>query len=181
MILYISPLRKRSTYAGIGAATEATASLLAPLLGGLLTDRLSWRWCFFIQLPLVIAAITLIVSFLDMSVGEVAGSHSISSVLRKLDIMGMVIFMPAMSLLILALQWGGQKYKWSDWPVVLPLCLFATLLCLFIWHQSRLGQRATVPLHILRRRNVLLGFLFSFCNNGSLNIVEYYVRNTLTR
>lgn len=176
IIIHTLPLRKRSTYAGLGAAMEAAASLVAPLLGGLLTDKLSWRWCFFIQLPLIAALIAIIVFFLDMSVGQAADSLSVMSVLRKSDILGTAIFVPAISLLILALQWGGQRYEWSDWRVILPICLFVALFALFIWHQSRLGQLATVPLHILRRRNVLFGFLFSFCNNGSLNIVEYYVR-----
>lgn len=71
---------------------------------------------------------------------------------------------------------GRHQYEWSDWRVVLPLCLFAALFSLFIWHQRCLGERATVPLHIFQRRNVLFGFVFSFCNNGSLSIIEYYVR-----
>lgn len=106
MIMYISPLRKRSTYAGIGAATEAAASLIAPLLGGLLTDRLSWRWCFFIQLSLIIALIAIMVSFLDISVGKVDGQTTMS-VLRRLDVKGTAIFVPAISLLLLALRGGA--------------------------------------------------------------------------
>lgn len=62
MVIHNTPLPKRSTYADIGAATEAVAALTAPPFGGLLTNSLGWRWCFFIQL-LIIAG-TCIVVFL---------------------------------------------------------------------------------------------------------------------
>lgn len=175
MVIHITPLRKRPTYAGIGAATEAVASLTAPLFGGLLTDRLSWRWCFFIQLPLIVVAFCIVIFFLDLSAGKSIGDENLISVLRKLDVLGTAIFVPAFTLLLLALQWGGNKYNWSDWRVILPLCIFAALFTVFVWHQSRLGEHATVPFRILRRRSVLFGFLFSSCNNGSLSVIEYYV------
>ena len=175
MVIHITPLRKRSTYAGIGAATEAAASLTAPLLGGLLTDRLSWRWCFFIELPLIAGACIIVLFFLDLTKGKHVDGQTFTSVLRELDVLGTAIFVPAIASLLLALQWGGNKYEWSSWRVILLLCIFAALLGVFVWHQSRLGERATVPSRVLRQRNVLFGFVFSCCNNGSLSVIEYYV------
>ncbi|KAK1507827.1 uncharacterized protein CCOS01_16133 [Colletotrichum costaricense] len=175
MVIHISPLRKRSKYAGIGAATEAVASLTAPLFGGLLTDRLNWRWCFFIQLPIIVVVLCIVLFSLDLNAGKPMGDETPWSVLRKLDGLGTAIFVPALTLLLLALQWGGNKYAWSDWRVILPLCIFAALFAVFVWHQSRLGEEATVPLRILQTRNVLFGFLFSSCNNGSLSVIEFYM------
>ncbi|KAI8682149.1 hypothetical protein NCS55_00469600 [Fusarium keratoplasticum] len=175
MVIHITPLRKRSTYAGIGAATEAAASLTAPLLGGLLTDRLSWRWCFFIELPLIAGACIIVLFFLDLTKGKHVDGQTFTSVLRELDVLGTAIFVPAIASLLLALQWGGNKYEWSSWRVILLLCIFAALLAVFVWHQSRLGERATVPSRVLRQRNVLFGFVFSCCNNGSLSVIEYYM------
>ncbi|OBS15764.1 hypothetical protein FPOA_13485 [Fusarium poae] len=175
MVIHISPLRKRSTYAGIGAATEAVASLTAPLFGGLLTDRLNWRWCFFIQLPLITSVFCIVLFFLELTAGKALDGKNLTSALRELDVLGTVIFVPAITLLVLALQWGGNQYDWSDWHVILPLCLFAALLAVFIWYQRRLGEQATVPFRMLRTRTIVYGFLFSSCNNGSLSVIEYYM------
>ncbi|CAH0053879.1 unnamed protein product [Clonostachys solani] len=175
MVIHISPLRKRSTYAGMGAATEAVASLTAPLFGGLLTDQLSWRWCFYIQLPLIVGIFFIVLFFIDLTAGKPMADQDFLSVLRKLDVLGTALFVPTITLLVLALQWGGSKYDWSDWRVILPLCISAALLMVFIRHQSRFGEQATVPFRVLRRRSVLFGFLFSFYNNGSLSVIEYYM------
>lgn len=170
MIIDITPLSKRSTYAGIGAATEAVAALTAPLFGGLLTDSLGWRWCFYVQLPVIAA--TFIVTFLSLDSVRLT---RIGPALHQLDFLGTAMLLAAITSLLLGLQWGGAAYEWSDWRPILLLCLFSILLAVFMWHQSRLGDRATLPSRILRRRTLLFGFFFSFCNNASLSVLEYYV------
>ena len=162
----------------MGAATEAAASLAAPLLGGLLTDRLSWRWCFFIELPLIASAFLAVTFSLHTWTSDSSEkSRSVASRLRDLDVVGTALFVAAITTLLLPLQWGGNSngYAWSDWRVLLPLCLSVALLAVFAWHQVRAGEQATLPPRILLRRSVLFGFLFSFGNNGSLNVIEYYV------
>ncbi|KAH7119427.1 major facilitator superfamily domain-containing protein [Dactylonectria estremocensis] len=149
MVIHITPLRKRSTYAGIGAAAEAVASLTTPLFGGLLTDRLSWRRCFFLELPLIAGACIIVLLFLDLTKGKHVDGQNFTSVLRELDVLGTAIFVPAITSLLLALQWGGNKYEWSDWRAILLLCIFAALRAVFVLHQSRLGERATLPSRIL--------------------------------
>ncbi|WAO96923.1 Hypothetical protein NCS54_01461800 [Fusarium falciforme] len=175
MVIHMAPLQRRSTYAGIGAASEAMASVTAPLLCGLLTDQLSWRWCFFIELPLIASVCAIVLFFLDSTKENHVDDQNLTLILRKLDVLGTAIFVPAITSLLLALQWGGNKYEWSDWRVILPLCFFIALLAAFVWHQSLLGERATLPPRILRQRSALFGFSFSCCNNGSLSVVEYYM------
>ncbi|KAF4467678.1 MFS general substrate transporter [Fusarium albosuccineum] len=126
IIIRITPLRKRPTYAGIGAATEAVAALTAPLIGGILTDRLSWRWCFFIELLLVVSALAIVFFCFDSSKEKKSIMPRAKEVPRQLDLAGTLLFVPAFAALILALQWGelnttGQTgVFWFPW--VLSFC-----------------------------------------------------------
>ncbi|CAG9989463.1 unnamed protein product [Clonostachys byssicola] len=176
IIIQLCHLRRRPTYASIGAATEAMASLAAPLLGGVLVDSLSWRWCFLVEIPVLTAGFLIMVIFLEVPAGKtLTGDLSLRRLSEKADIYGTALFVPAFTLLILALQWGGTKYQWSDWRVILPLVFCLVLLLVFALLQTRLGDQAVLPPRIVKRRNVLCGFLFASCNNGALSIIEYYM------
>ncbi|SPO02436.1 uncharacterized protein DNG_05109 [Cephalotrichum gorgonifer] len=172
-----------SKYTGIAAAAEAAASLGAPLVGGALVDRLSWRWCFFIEMLLVGLASVILALFLKTS--KPKGTHedalvlefasAVKEISHRIDVVGTALFVPAFTLLILALQWGGSVHEWSDWRVLLPLAVSVVLLCTFALVQRGAGDRATLPPRIALRRNILFGFLFASCNNGALSVIEYYM------
>ncbi|UPK97853.1 hypothetical protein LCI18_008788 [Fusarium solani-melongenae] len=175
IIIQLTPLRSRSKYASIGAATEAVASLTAPMIGGVLVDRLNWSWCFYIELPFLAAAFVLVLVFFDLPAGGILGGLSFSTLLRKVEPYSTAVFIPAFTCLILTLQWGGSQYRWTDWRVLLPLALAVSLVLVYAVLQIRLGDRATMPTRILLRRSVLCGFLFAACNNGALSVIEYYL------
>ena len=177
MIIQTTPLRKRSTYAGIGGATEALASLSAPLIGGLLTDQLTWRWCFFIELPLTAVAFIMVKFFFDMSRRDDSAPNTLAAKIRYLDLLGTALFVPSLASLMLALQWGGSKYGWSNWRILTALGVFLLLAAAFAYLQRRRQERATLPPRIILQRSVIFGFWFSCCNNAALSIIEYYVRH----
>ncbi|KAI0451115.1 MFS general substrate transporter [Xylaria acuta] len=175
IIVHGTPLRERPTIAGVGGATEAVASLGAPLIGGLLIDHLGWRWCYYIELPLV-ALTFFIVLFIYRSPQKQQGSfRELKTKIRQLDLLGAALFIPCLTTLMLAFQWGGIKYSWGDWHVLLNLAFFVVLLSVFAWLQRHLQDNAMLPPRILLQRSVLAGLCFSFCNNAALSIVEYYM------
>ena len=154
---------------------EAAATMMAPLVGGALTDYLSWRWCFYIELPLIAVALVLVFSLVPADGQRGVESDNMRAKVRSLDLIGTVLFVPGLTLLIVALQWGGSKYGWSSWRVGVALGLSVAFVAAFAYHQYRMGDAATMPPRILGRRNVLAGVLFSTCNNGALATIEYYV------
>jgi len=180
IIIQTTALRNRSTFAGIGGATEAAACLCAPLIGGFLTDRLSWRWCFYIELPLIVAASILILAFLCTPQKQNTAQLSAVAKLRALDPLGTALVIASLTLLIIALQWGGSKYPWASWRILIALAMSLVLLAAFAYLQHRRRDTALVPPRIFLQHSVLAGFLFSSCNNGSLSVIEYYVRLTFT-
>ena len=179
MIGQTVPLRRRSVYGGLGAGVESVAAVSAPLLGGVLTDNLSWRWCFWINLPL--GAVTLVVVGFLFENPQVNPNLSLplKAKLDRLDLLGTAIFVPSITALLLALQWGGSKYGWASSRIVALLALFAVLIGVFGWLQYRKGERATLPPRIIMQRSILCGAWFSCCTNASLSVVEYYVSRSI--
>ncbi|UKZ53040.1 hypothetical protein TrVGV298_006827 [Trichoderma virens] len=176
IIIQAAPLGSRPKYASIGGAAEAVASLIAPVIGGLLIDRLGWQWCFFIELPLIGAVFAMIAfCFKPTEKKSDTGNIDWRRLLRHLDLAGTALFVAGFTTLVLAVQMGGNKYPWSDWRVLVPLGVSIALLFAFAALQYHLGDRGTLPPRIIRRRSMLFGFLFACCNNGALSVIEYYI------
>ncbi|PTB65895.1 MFS general substrate transporter [Trichoderma citrinoviride] len=116
----IVPLRERGQYmaiVGIGAVVGAT---LGPFLGGLITDHASWRWCFYINVPIGVASFAILFVFLRVKYDR---DLTWSSRLRRIDISGNAIFVAAIVSALIALTWGGTIYSWSTYHIWTPrLC-----------------------------------------------------------
>ncbi|EGR48428.1 uncharacterized protein TRIREDRAFT_62171 [Trichoderma reesei QM6a] len=116
----IVPLRERGQYmaiVGIGAVVGAT---LGPFLGGLITDHASWRWCFYINVPIGIASFGILFIFLRVKYDR---NLTWSTRLRRIDISGNAIFVAAIVSALMALTWGGTIYSWSTYHIWTPrLC-----------------------------------------------------------
>ncbi|KAH8664689.1 major facilitator superfamily domain-containing protein [Xylariales sp. PMI_506] len=181
ILTHAVPLHNRPKFtAAIGAATGISQAL-APTIGGALTDHASWRWCFWINLPLgAVTAIT-VLQLLHMPPNpntDSGGSgfvYHIRQLLKKLDLLGITLIVPSFVCLFLALQWGGSLYSWSNWRVILCLCLFGVAFIAWVYVQHRLGDRATLPLRLVKMRSMACAMWLSTCTFGSLFVVIYYV------
>jgi MFS family permease len=170
-----APVQRRPVYLGIIRALESSAIAVGPLLGGLIADTLGWRWCFWLCLPL--AGITILVTmiFLRSNDSTEEVNVSFSAKLKQLDLASMAIFVPSIVCFILALQWGGSRYPWSSWRIILLFVIFFCLMVAFAGLQWRNGDDATVPPKVFLTRTVCFGALYSFNTSGSLSVILYYV------
>ena len=169
------PLRQRPIIGGIAAGIEGISATAGPLLGGVLTDKISWRWCFYINLPLGCITFILVTLFFENPRQSAYASLPWKQKAARLDLLGTVVFVPSITSLLLALQWGGSKYGWGDVRIIVLLCLSGVLLVGFALQQWRKGDDATLPPRVFGNRSLISGFWFSFCNNSALSIVDYYV------
>jgi EmrB/QacA subfamily drug resistance transporter len=161
----VSP-RERGRYQGYIAATFAIATVAGPLLGGLLVDQASWRWVFYVNLPLGLAAFAGLRSRLPVAVVEPPA--------HPLDTAGAGLLAGATGGLMLACVWGGQRYAW-DSPVILGLIAATLILCAGLVHRERRAPDPIVPLDLLRTRTIALASAVLFLATASLFAITVFV------
>ncbi|KAJ5171101.1 uncharacterized protein N7500_003884 [Penicillium coprophilum] len=176
-ILIISksvPLVKRPMYTGIVGAMFGIANVAGPLMGGAFTDHLTWRWCFYINLPF--GAVTfLFVFFFFQAPKAILKKNTFKEQLKELDLIGTFFFLPSIISLLLALQWGGTKYPWSNGRIIGLFVVFGVLGLIFIGIEIWAGDRATVPPRLIKNRNVWGASWYALAIGASFFVFTFYL------
>ncbi|KAI9294022.1 MFS general substrate transporter, partial [Neoconidiobolus thromboides FSU 785] len=159
----IVSLRKRGLYMGMVRANFAVASVVGPLIGGALTEEASWRWCFYINIPICLLAMFVIGFFLRLPTSK----QNMKEKLSRVDYLGSATLLIFTSLIVLGLNWGGQQYPWNSTAVVVSLCLGIAFLLLFIFFQWKVSKEPIIPGHVLVR-NVISADFTAFFNGCML-------------
>ncbi|GJD04776.1 MFS transporter [Colletotrichum higginsianum] len=174
VVLVISSPQRRPLYIGLCSSCFALGLILAPIVGGAFTEKVTWRWCFWINLPG--GAVTLLAMFFFFKLPpREGGPMTTMQKILSLDLVGSFVFVPGIFMLILALQWGGNLYPWKSATIIGLLVGSIVMLGLFAVWESRLGDSAMIPGVLVTRRTVLLSVIFSFCHLGALSVSSYYL------
>ncbi|KAI0131962.1 major facilitator superfamily domain-containing protein [Xylariales sp. AK1849] len=172
---YAAPLEKRATYIALIISMFAVAAIAGPLIGGALTSRLSWRWCFWIN-PFIGAFSSVFTFFFFKSPKRTSNSFTFLQKLEELDILGSLLLIGACVCLLVALQQGGTTYAWSDSHIWGLIAIgFPLLLALFLYQQRRRGDRAIIPPRIFFQRTVLSSCLFAFFQMAAVFVHVFYL------
>ncbi len=174
IIVHTVPLRKRPIYQGFVGATFGIASVAGPLLGGAFTQKVSWRWCFLVNLPIGAVTILILVFILKLPSPKNAGTP-VQQQIAQLDPLGTLCFLPGIVSLLLALQGGGSTYAWNDRRIIALFVLFVVLIMAFVAIQLWKKETATVPPRIIKQRSIASGVCFSTCVGASLMLLVYYL------
>ncbi|KAI1420699.1 MFS general substrate transporter [Xylaria sp. FL1777] len=174
IMITMVPLRKRPMFQGLFGTIFGLASVLGPLVGGALTDAISWRWCFYINLPIGAVAALCLIFILRPSKYPIPPA-TVWEHIRRLDPLGTFFFIPSIVTLLIALQWGGSTYAWSNWRIIVLFVLFGVLLIAFAAVQVYMPKTATVPIRIIGRRSIFAATLFMFALAGSFLMAIYYL------
>ncbi|KAL3420899.1 major facilitator superfamily transporter [Phlyctema vagabunda] len=173
IIGFTVPLIKRPMYIAACSSMFAISSVVGPLLGGTLTDNASWRWCFWINLPFGAVAMVAVWFFFKPP-KRTESTLTTKEKILEIDLLGALFLICAIVCLLLALQWGGTTYPWSNSKVWGCLLGFGLLIIVFIGQQFRRGERATIPPRIISQRTVLSSCLFScFLSMGLYTHIFY--------
>lgn len=136
----VVPPRERGRYTGYMGSVFAVSSVAGPLLGGFFVDSLSWRWVFFINVPIGIAAFFVTSSVLKLPV------HSVRA---RVDYEGAALLVAGVSSLLLLLVWGGNEYAWTS-PTIIGLGVAAVALIVgFVVWEGRVAE-PLLPLRLFR-------------------------------
>ncbi|MFJ2256832.1 MFS transporter [Streptomyces sp. NPDC087844] len=140
IIADVVPARERARFMGMIGAAFGLASVAGPLLGGYLTDHLSWRWCFYVNVPFGLIALAVVAVALELP-KPTAGP--------RLDVLGALLLAAVSTCLVLLTSWGGAEYAWNS-RVVLGLAAGAvasTVLFLVAEHRA---AEPLIPLRLFR-------------------------------
>ncbi|KAH8780773.1 major facilitator superfamily domain-containing protein [Hyaloscypha finlandica] len=175
ILAHVVPLRKRPTFMGSIGGMWGIASVAGPLLGGVFTDRVTWRLCFYINLPLGAVTIVAIMFLFHDPKREAVASIGWVERLKTFDLYGNVFLMPAIISLFLALQWGGSKYPWGNGRIIALFVVFGVLITGFVAVQFWRPHNAMMPPHMIARRSIWAACVFSFLMAGGFFTLTYYI------
>ncbi|MBL1078128.1 MFS transporter [Nocardia sp. 2] len=164
------PLRERGKYQGALGAVFGLTTVLGPTLGGLFTDHLSWRWCFYVNVPLAIFMILLAARTLP---------HVKAAAKPIIDYLGVALIAVGVTCLILALEWGGQEYAWGSSMIIGLFVTAAVAVALFVPVELR-AKEPTIPMKLFRS-NVftvcsILSFIVGFAMLGAMTFLPAFLQ-----
>ncbi|TGJ83973.1 hypothetical protein E0Z10_g4806 [Xylaria hypoxylon] len=151
------PLHKRAFYLGLLIGAGQLGLVIGPLIGGLFTQYVTWRWCFYINLPIgaIAGGLMVLIRCPEQLVKTPFSAALVRRVIPQLDIIGFVFFAPAATLLLLALQFGsGETYAWNSSTIIgLFVGAGVSFVLFFLW-EWRAGDQAIMPFSMMKNRIV---------------------------
>ncbi|WP_329253446.1 MFS transporter [Actinoallomurus sp. NBC_01490] len=164
------PPRERGRFQALIGGMMPVAFVGGPLLGGFLTDHLSWRWAFYVNLPLGAAA--LLVTGLGMRL------HT-QHIRAKIDFIGAFLLTVGVVALTLVASWGGTEYPWGSWQIIGLAVIAVVGLVLFVYAESKVSE-PILPPRLFRSRNFtvaqILSFLVGAAMFGAVNFLPQYMQ-----
>ncbi|KAK9762568.1 hypothetical protein K7432_011573 [Basidiobolus ranarum] len=167
----IIPLRDRGYYEGILTTAFAFSSIIGSLIGSALTEKVSWRWIFFVKIP--IAVIIFVILFFCIHEPK-RTQISAGKVLRKIDYGGIVLLAASIICFLLATQWGGTKYDWDSPLIIGLLCGFIVIFLIFVAYEKYIPAEAIIPGKMWQKPNIICIFISIFFVSMSLFGVGFY-------
>ncbi|KIW11735.1 hypothetical protein PV08_09007 [Exophiala spinifera] len=174
ILAVVTPLSKRALYTACLTGVFGIATVTGPIIGGALTTKVSWRWCFYINLPVGAFTLVALGLFFKPPIRE-TDKGTLREKIEKIDVIGCALFIPTIVMVLLALQWGGHQYAWKSATVIGLFCGAAVLAAIFLTWEFKRGDDAMIPFSVVLQRSILLSCLFSACMFGAYMINIYYM------
>lgn len=165
---------ERAKIMGLVASMFGLSSIVGPVLGGVITDMLSWHWIFFVNIPLGIIALVLIVSALP--------SAPVKNEKRKFDLAGAAVFVLALVPLLLLMTWGGKRWGWVSPPIIGMAVVAAIMFGVFFIVEKR-AVEPFIPLGHFKNKIFTLSLTGAFLANslmfGIIILMPLFVQKVL--
>ncbi|KAJ1917767.1 hypothetical protein H4219_003021 [Mycoemilia scoparia] len=165
------PMKERANYFSLLSIVMALSYAIGPAIGGLFADKVSWRWAFYINVPVAAVAVVIIIWLLRIP-RKMARTWNVCA--QKIDFGGITLFLCFMVPLLLAFNWAGKEYKWSSAVVISLLCVSAALGIAFVCFEKWVAPEPMIPMDAFKQRNIVLLLLTHFCAGVMMFSFVYY-------
>ncbi|KAE8382045.1 major facilitator superfamily domain-containing protein [Aspergillus bertholletiae] len=174
-ISHTVPLRWRPICNSTVGGLECIAMIVAPVIGGALTIYVTWRWCFWLNLPVGGFTMIVIILLFKNAENQQGTDEPFLTKIKQINIVSLLIFTGSVVYLLLALQWGGTTCRWSSGRVIAPLVVAAVSFGGFIALEMPRKDDATIPRSVMLNRTAGLCLVYAFCSSAAFNIVDYFL------
>ncbi|KAI0170014.1 MFS general substrate transporter [Hypoxylon sp. FL1284] len=176
IVAAIVPIAERSFLNGIILGCFAIGQAMGPLIGGALTQGITWRWCFYINLPMGGLVVCLFVFVVRFPIPTLSNKNtSLLDKMLGLDFVGFVTFAAASTMILIALQWGGTVYPWNSATVIGLICGgVATYVAAGAWFVYK-GESALLPPRLMRNRISIMITITAFVQSGGTITALYWL------
>ncbi|KAJ6534587.1 iron permease [Mycena vulgaris] len=165
------PLPERGKFLGVTASVWAFACAIGPPIGGALSNSNSWRWLFFLNIPLCAVAFLLVILFLKIQTPREGLRNMISTV----DWIGLSLLVAGTVTITIALAWAGIEHPWNSAQVLVPLCIGFAAIGAFatVQYKFRFAKLPTVPSFLVTNRTTLSGYIGT-CIHGIVSMAAIF-------
>ncbi len=166
--------RERARWLGMFGGVFAIASVIGPTTGGWITDHLSWRWVFYINIPIGLLALLALIVWLPSSISTATTTVRGWAAFRRVDIIGALMIAAATICLLLFLSLGGQVYTWNSLPVIALGLGVVVFFALFFFVEARVHE-PILPLSLFRSQVFTIGALLTLAQGMAFFGVIVYM------
>ncbi|KAJ5600070.1 hypothetical protein N7450_001137 [Penicillium hetheringtonii] len=154
LIADIVPLSERAKYFGMLSGIWSLGTVVGPVIGGCFAEKLTWRWIFYINFPFIGIGAILIAYSSQFRIRR----ETFATQMRKIDFIGIAVFIPSSASFLIPLTWGGVLYPWASWHTLAPLIIGSVGLCIFAIYEWRAARYPMIPPAIFHNRTTLISF-----------------------
>ncbi|CAG8926337.1 unnamed protein product [Penicillium salamii] len=166
------PLRDRQLYMSIVMGTFALGTFIGPIIGGVIVNDISWRWIFYINLPIGGTALVLVFLFLRVHYKR---EGTLAARLKRVDFAGNLLLMGAVVAVLIALTWGGTLHPWDSWHVLVPLLVGTAGLIAFFFHQKIYAPEPTMPVRLYSNSTSMLSYIVTFLHGIEMSWLSFFL------
>ncbi|KAH7412748.1 major facilitator superfamily domain-containing protein [Cadophora sp. MPI-SDFR-AT-0126] len=172
IICDLVPLRERGKFLGIVLSTFTVGASVGPFLGGIIVENTTWRWIFYMNLPIGGGSLLLLFAFLQV---QYTKESTFLQKMKRIDWPGNAVLIPALIAILIALTDAGTKAPWSSWRIIVPLTVgLAGLIAFQFYESSKFCLEPTVPPSLFSNRTTVTAYILVFLQTITAIWVIYF-------